>query len=69
MNLPRGARGARSITFMSAAALLSVAIHSIPREEPWPELLSSAPVGPEFAALHERARLALAALKPSVDKP
>jgi hypothetical protein len=47
---------------MSAAALLSMATHSIPVKEPWPELLSSVPLDPEFAALHERARLALNAL-------
>lgn len=62
MHTPLWARGALSIAVMFAAALLSMAAHSIPVEQHWPDLLSSTPVDPEFAALHERARLALAAL-------
>jgi len=62
MNQPPWARGALGIIVMSVAALLSMATHSIPVEEPWPELLSSVPLDPDLAALHERARLALNAL-------
>ena len=65
MHTPLWARSALSIVVMSAAALLSMATHSIPVAEPWPELLTSTPADPEFAALHERARLALSALGPS----
>jgi hypothetical protein len=53
---------------MSIAALLSLAVHSVPVEQPWPALLSSEPVDPQFAALHERARLALAALGQPADE-
>jgi hypothetical protein len=69
MNLPLWARGALSIVVMVAAALLSMATHSIPVKEPWPELLSSTPPDPEFAALHERAKLALNSLGQMPGKP
>jgi hypothetical protein len=62
MNIPVQARGALNIMAMAAAALLSLATHSVPVEQPWPALLSNQPVDARVAALHERARLALAAL-------
>ena len=68
MNISFRARGALNIMVMSIAALLSLAVHSVPVEQPWPPLLSSEPVDPRFAALHERARLALAALGQPADE-
>jgi hypothetical protein len=62
MFIPLRARSALAIIVVATAVLLSRALHSVPVEEPWPELMTSQPLHPEFVVLHERAKLALAAL-------